>query len=267
MKKFVSVLTLTAMLMTIVTCAAGAEDAGSTATVGTLDEPEDLEFIIDDQVYATIDEIAAECEALTQELDTFDKYAENKDKVDAFYDKVVSATEALCIDLRAYSVDYARLILAHDASNEEKCNLLHHYLCEQILIYYCPQVYDLYETILPVMYDAYFEGIISDANEAVPYSDWSAARSAELSNWSFACSAVLSELSDCCLDIFGFWSELTGRLTQDDVDGARDTTDAFQNDVEELAEKPGHSIVWHVTATSQGGDVVGAGRGDSAMAD
>lgn len=74
------------------------------ASVSGVDE---LSNTVSKDVEDTVSELSKEYEKLKSEIDTFDKYLANTDKVEEFYTKVYETHNALCIRMREYSLQYA----------------------------------------------------------------------------------------------------------------------------------------------------------------
>ena len=61
-----------------------------------------------------------EWEKLKQEVNTYDVYLNEVEKVETYYDKIQSTTEQLCIRLYAYSANCAELILSSSKEYKDK---------------------------------------------------------------------------------------------------------------------------------------------------
>ena len=81
---------------------------------------EDLESRIEEQLANSITSLESRWEALSVEIDTYDKYCDNSEKVSEFYQTVIAETEQMCIMLCEYSAAYARMILDSDMSADDK---------------------------------------------------------------------------------------------------------------------------------------------------
>lgn len=68
---------------------------------------DELNETVSKDVENTIDALKAVYEKVVTDIDTYDKYLENTDEIETFYVKVLADTEALCINMREYSVKYA----------------------------------------------------------------------------------------------------------------------------------------------------------------
>ena len=86
---------------------------------------------------------------LKADIDTYDKYSKNADKIKAFYDNINETHKSLCIRMREYALDYADKIISSNTSNDEKYE-------ELDKLYKI--IYDGGESI----YDGVYDGILSD---------------------------------------------------------------------------------------------------------
>lgn len=188
-------------------------------------------------VEATIAALTAEYETLVAEIDTYDKYLENTDRMETFYEKVLSDTENLCIRMREYSVDYAEVILSSDKSNDDKYDDLDD-LYDCIYDDAGDEIYDgIYDGVLDDMYDDFYDGLLDDAYDNAPYAEWSDARSDEYEWWSDTRSDVYEAWSDFRSDVYEFWPDMRSDLWGDDIERAEGTIKDFQDDIEKLKGK------------------------------
>ena len=121
-----------------------------------------LAEIVATDVEDTIFTLTAEYDKLVADIDTYDKYLENTDRIEAFYAKVFADTQALCIKMREYSVDYAETILSSDNSNDDKYDDFDE-LYDSIYEDAGDEIYDgIYDGILDDMYDDFYDGILGN---------------------------------------------------------------------------------------------------------
>lgn len=202
-----------------------------------------LAEIVATDVEDTIFTLTAEYDKLVADIDTYDKYLENTDRIEAFYAKVFADTQALCIKMREYSVDYAETILSSDNSNDDKYDDFDE-LYDSIYEDAGDEIYDgIYDGILDDMYDDFYDGILDDAYDDTPYDEWSDARSNEYEWWSDTRSDVYEEWSDFRSDVYEFWSDMRSELWSDDIEKAEENIADFQEDIEKLKsnEEPSDS--------------------------
>lgn len=198
-------------------------------TNGTIEE---LNNTVSKDVEDTIAELNEEYEQLKAEINTFDKYLANNNKVESFYTKIYETQNALCIRMRKYSIQYVEIIIASGKSNDEKYDEL-----EELL----NNVYDdagkdiideIYDGVLDDMHDDFYDGIIDDAHDTVDYDVWSDARSDEYDRWSDARSDVYNNWSDYRSDVYNFWSDVRGEIWDDDIKSAEKKIEDFRKDIE-----------------------------------
>ncbi|KMY45976.1 hypothetical protein AC622_18690 [Bacillus sp. FJAT-27916] len=253
MKKIITLLLIFALLLSFAAC--GSEktqnDSENTSTAsqsekntGNDDTDEtgenenkisgELDDIISKDVEDTIAALNVEYEKLVKDIDTYKKYLDNTDRMEAFYEKVYEDTKQLGIRMREYSIAYAELILSSDTSNDDKYD-------EFEKIYDCiyddagDEIYDnIYDGILDDIYDNFYAGILDDAYDNAPYDEWSDARSNEYDLWSDTRSDVYDEWSDTRSDVYDFCSDMRGELWDNDIEKAEDEIKDFKEDVEKL---------------------------------
>lgn len=199
---------------------------------------EELNEAVSTDVENTVSAIKSEYEKLVTEIDTYEKYLENTDKVEAFYKQVCEDTKNLCIRMREYSINYAEAIMASDKSNDDKYKDFEE-LYDCIYDNAGDDIYDeIYDGVLDDIYDDFYDGILDDAyDDGAPYDEWSDARSNEYDWWSDARSDVYDEWSDFRSDVYDFWSDMRSELWDDDIERAEEKIVDFQEDVEKLKNK------------------------------
>ena len=201
------------------------ESALSFTEAESLDE---LIMLISSDVETTLSEITAEYNTLISEIDTFEKYQENVDRIEAFYANTNSSAAQIIARLRGYSSVYAELVLELDMSNDHKYDEL-----EEIynLIYEdaCEEIYDgIYDGVLEDMYDTYYDGVIEDGYDLVAYKVYSELHSDEYDMYSDCRSYVYDEYSDSRSDIYDFYSDVRSDVYGDDIDDAYEEIDDFK---------------------------------------
>lgn len=205
---------------------------------------EELNEVVSTDVDNTISDIKSKYEKLVTEIDTYEKYLENTDKIEAFYKQVYNDIQNLCIRMREYSINYAEAIMASTKSNVDKYK-------DFAELYDCiyddagDDIYDeIYDGILDDIYDDFYDGILDDAyDNGAPYDEWSDARSNEYDWWSNARSDVYDEWSDFRSSVYDFWSDMRSELWDDDVERAVEKIVDFQEDIEKLKNKGTQSNV------------------------
>ena len=201
-------------------------------------EAKDINEVVTADIENTVASIKAEYEKLVTEIDTYDKYLENTEKMEAFYKLICEENRLLCIRMREYSVAYAKEIMASDKSNDEKYDDLDE-LYDCIYDDAGDDIFDeIYDNILDDIFDDFYDGILDDAyDNGAPYAEWSDARSDEYHRWSDARSDVYSAWSDFRSDVYGFWSDMRSALWKDDIEKAEKEIEDFKTDIEKLKSK------------------------------
>ena len=199
---------------------------------------EELDEVVTVDIENTVASIKTEYEKLVMEIDTYDKYLENTEKMEAFYKLVCEENRLLCIRMREYSAAYAKEIMASDKSNDEKYDDLEE-LYDCIYDDAGDDIFDeIYDNILDDIFDDFYDGLLDDAyDNGAPYAEWSDARSDEYHRWSDARSDVYSDWSDFRSDVYGFWSDMRSALWKDDIEKAEKEIEDFQADIEKLKSK------------------------------
>lgn len=197
----------------------------------------ELNEIVSADVENTISTIKSEYEKLVTDIDTYEKYLENTDKVEAFYGQVCEDTRLLCIRMREYSINYAEEIMASDKSRDKYKDFEELYDC--IYDDAGDDIYDeIYDGILDDIYDDFYDGILDDAyDNGASYDEWSNTRSDEYDWWSDARSDVYDEWSDFRSDVYDFWSDMRSELWDDDIERAEEKIVDFREDVEKIKSK------------------------------
>lgn len=195
----------------------------------------ELDKIVSTDIENTISNIKSEYEKLVTDIDTYDKYLKNTDKVQVFYKLVCENTKYLCIRMREYSINYVEEIMASDKSNSDKYKNFND-LYDCIYDDAGDDIYDeIYDGILDDIYDDFYGGILDDAyDNGAPYNEWSDARSDEYDWWSDTRSDVYDEWSDFRSDVYDFWSDMRSELWDDNIDKAKEKIVNFQKDIEKL---------------------------------
>ncbi len=196
----------------------------------------ELDERIDEYATETIDSLKTRWKALSEEVDTYQKYCDNSQKVSDFYKALLSDTEQMCITLMEYSAVYTRMILDSDLPAEKKykaaegiCDNLYNDACDKI-------VKKVYNGILDDMLDYYYNGIIDDEIKKSYTSELSEISSKEYSQWSDTSSEVYSLYSDTSSDVYSLYSDLSAKLYNDDFTGAEKVYNRF---LKKLAKEKG----------------------------
>lgn len=198
---------------------------------------EQLEELIDTDVAETIDAINGKWDSLKSEVNSYDKYLDNVNVVEAFYEGVYDDTRLLCIRLREYAYAYANLIVESDMSFDDMkdaCGEIYDIIYDDA----CGEIYDeIYDNLLDDIYDYYYDGILDDAydnEEYESYEEWSEVLSDEYELWSETLSDVYSEYSDVMNDTYAFYSDLRRELHDEDMEETLEIIGDFKEVISDL---------------------------------
>lgn len=199
-----------------------------------VEELDEFEEYVAADVEEVIDTLWAELDEMSAKIDSYEAYKNNVDMIESFYAETLEHTRVLCIQLREYSLSYAKEIMALDKLTDEKYD-------DMEMIYDCiyedagDDIYDeVYDGVLEEMYDIFYDGILDDAYDTVDYSEWADARLEEYEWWSDTRSDVYEEWSDFRSDVYEFWSDMRSELWSDDVERAEKAMADFEEDIEKL---------------------------------
>lgn len=193
---------------------------------------DELEATVDAHVSECIQALRSEWAGVSQEIDTFEKYVEQIDKVEEFHTYIEDSSNQILVMICEYGVSYAELIMQSDSTSKDKYksfedlkDCIYEDACEQIKD-------DIYDGILNDIKDYYYEGIVNDAKDSVEYGDWADARSDAYSWWADARSEVYSSWSDTRGDIYNFFTDMRSELYSGDIDRANEVLQKFKEKVE-----------------------------------
>ncbi len=206
----------------------------ATDNTGSATGLDELKGLVSKDIEDTFTALTAEYETLVTEIDTFNN--ENTNKIETYYAQILADTKALCIRICEYSVDYAKMILSSDRSNDDKyddLDGLHDYIRFDVDV-------EIREGMgsFGIVNDIkdFYGGIIDDAYDDRPYDDdWHVVKS-DLRHWKTdAWDDIHDTLSFSDAD--DFLSDMKHALSGDDVKKAEDTLDAFQDYIEKIKGK------------------------------
>ena len=84
------------------------------------------------------------------------------------------------------------------------------------------------------MYDIFYDELLDDAYDSVPYEKWFDARTNEYEWWADARSDCYEIWFDTRSDIYEFWFDLRSATYEKDADEVEDIIDDFKEDIAEL---------------------------------
>ena len=210
------------------------DSSENTAEPGTL---EALEANVNKDVENAISALTSEMDTLVADIDSFDKYVENVDRMEAFYTKACTDSSLLGICLMEHSVAYAEFIMNADTDFDDKYDDLDE-LYDVVYEDAGDEFYDgIYEGILDEMYDIFYDELLDDAYDTVSYEKWTDARSNEYEWWADARSDCYEIWLDTRSDIYEFWTDLRSATYEKDAEEAAEIIVDFKEDIEELKIK------------------------------
>lgn len=179
-----------------------------------------MEARIEEHLASTIDSLNTRWEDLAAEIDTYEKYVENAERVSGFYQTVIAETEQMCIMLYEYSAAYARMILDSDLPADDKYDAIEG-INDCLYEDACDEINDeIYEGLLDNMNDYFYEGILNDAQDDVDYSDWYDVCSSEYNQWYDTASEVYGLYYDAASEIYSFYYDMASELYGRDFERA-----------------------------------------------
>lgn len=197
---------------------------------------EELEARIEEHLAATIASLNSQWENLAAEIDTYEKYVENAERVSAFYETVIDETDQMCIMLYEYSAAYARMVLDSDMSADDKYDAIEG-INDCLYEDACDEINDeIYEGLLDDMNDYFYEGILDDAQDDVDYSDWYDVCSDEYNQWYDTASEVYGLYYDAASEIYSFYYDMASELYGRDFERAEKIYERF---LEKIAKAKG----------------------------
>ena len=198
---------------------------------------DELNDIVTMDLEKNVEALVGEYDSLITEIDTYEKFSAETEKIEEFYINTYEKTRELCIKMREYSLDYARLILDSDGDKNDKYDDFEE-LYDVVYDDGGELIYDeIYDGILDDSYDAFYNGILDDAFDNVGYDEWSDACSDEYDRWSDARSDVYDEWSDMRSDVYDFFSDMRSEMWDADFAEAEEIFQEFQEEIVKLKEE------------------------------
>lgn len=178
--------------------------------------------------------LKSEMETLVAEVDSFNKYVENADRMESFYTNVCNDSSLLRICLMEHAVIYAEFIMNSDEDFDDKYDNLDE-LYDIVYEDAGDAFYDsIYDGILEDMYDVFYDELLDDAYDTVPYAEWLNARSNEYEWWLEARSDTYEIWLDTRSDIYEFWLDLRSAAFEKDANEVTEIIDNFKENIENL---------------------------------
>ena len=146
------------------------------------DDEDTLRDAVDSQTEDLKNRLTVQSQTLTSEIDSYDAYKENVDKVEEFYDTVVTETNKTLILLRKDSSAYAAALLASDRDQDDIYNDLDD-IVDDVYDGGCDDISDdIYDGLMDDMRDAFYDGVLDDSDVTDDYDEWSDLSSNEYDN-------------------------------------------------------------------------------------
>lgn len=206
------------------------------ANLSSLTSIEKLEEQIYKDVENTLNKLETQRDKLVSEINSYEQYVGNVDKVKSFYSNSIEETNQLGIRLREYSLKYAQLVLNTKNGYDDK-------YAELKGIYNCiyedagKDMYDIYDDILKEMYDIYYDGILKDAYDLFPYEEWLDVHTEEYKLWLDTSSDVYDIWLDVRSDIYDFGSDIRSEVYDRDEKRIQKKLEKFEDDIIKLKSK------------------------------
>lgn len=192
------------------------------------------ESTVEKDIADTLAALDAEYDQLKNELNTYEAYAQNPDKMEAFYDRVREVNQELGIKMCEYGIAYAEDVVNSEKSFDDKYDALEN-IYDVLYDDAGDDIYDgIYDGILEDMYDDFYDGLLEDAYDTTPYDAWYGKRSNEYDWWSDARSDVYDDWTDFRSDIYDFWSDVRGEMWSNDTERAAKKIEKFRGKVEKM---------------------------------
>lgn len=183
----------------------------------------------------TVEKLKDSNEKIKAKINSYELYKQNIEVIEEYYESVVEEQKNLGIRLREYSVEYANLILKSDKSKYEKYDDLDG-IVKGIYEDACDEEENIYEDITDDLEDAFYSGVINDAQDNVDYGEWSKLGSDEYKNISSLRSELYGDLSDTRSDIYKFYSRLGSEIYGGDYERAEKEVNRFSEKINKMKE-------------------------------
>ncbi len=215
---------------------------------------EEIYTELEKEIDETVAKLFEDMENLGTDIDSYQKYLENVEKIENYYTEIYENTKMLCVRMYEYSLKYAENILASNKTNDEKYNDLE-VIYDNIYNDAGDNIYDLiYDDLFDDMYDLYYDGLFDEAydnKEYSEYSEWLDAHSNEYNMWLDTHSDIYDIWLDTRSDIYDFWLDLRGEIWDDDIERANKIIEDFREDIEKLKEDIDDSYILEKSEKSE----------------
>ena len=203
-------------------------------TLRSATSTEELETVVEEHVSECIQALQNEWKTLSENTDTYEKYASQIDAVEDFHTHIEDSADQLFAMICDYGALYTELVLQSDSSSKDMYDAFEGFkdcIYDDALEMVKDEIYD---DLLDDIKDYYYDGVIKDAKGSIEYSDWSDAHSDAYSLWSDTRSEVYSAWSDTRSEVYSFYSDMRSALYSGDIDSANDELQDFKKKVEKM---------------------------------
>lgn len=230
-KKLLSICLSIAVIFGIIAVFGGC---GTDKSISGADSVEELELIIIKYVEDETTDLNTQLTKLMESVNTYDKYLEKIDEVEAFYEEVCNTSELISIRIREYSVEYAEMLIESDSSTTDLYNDfgdMYDFIDDEV----ADKFYDgILDGIIEDLKDAFYDGVIYDGMNSVSYSEWYEICSEDYALWYDTGSDCYEYCSDMLSDVYSFIANVQIEVLQGDIDGAKEEIADFKEDIEKL---------------------------------
>lgn len=232
MKKITSILLVLVMAFSLASCT--GEEVAQEKQVPKITTIEQLEEIISKDVTDTNAKLVADQETLVANVDTYEKYETNINKVQDFYNQIIKETNDITIRMREYSIIYVEIVMSSDMSYKDKDKAIddmYDLICDDAF----EDIYDgICDDLMEDMYSAFYSGVVEDGYDYVPYKKWSDVLSQAYDMYSDCSSEVYDIWSDASSDIYEFWSDVSSAMWDGDEAEIEDEIKKLKGDIDKL---------------------------------
>ena len=206
---------------------------GEEAQTVDLSDKDSIITNAENSINAEITSLTTEWEGLKKQITSYGTYVTNKEKVEAFYNKVVETNKKVCTMGYQAALDYANAIENSNEEYKEKYDMAKD-INKEIYDDMFDSIQDaLYEDLFDDLQKHMYEGVLDDQDESgVEYDDWYDTRSNEYDEWYDSRSDIYDEWYDSRSDVYDFYYDLSSELYDEDKDGVAKEIGKFKERIE-----------------------------------
>lgn len=184
----------------------------------------------------TVDKLTKKIETLSAEINSYDSYKNNTNKVENLYKEIINEHMNLGIRIRKNCIEYVNLIIKNE-NGFKKINKLFKDVYENIYDDSKHDMYEIYDNVMKKVYKAFYNGVLRKKPDMVEYSEWYNLRSDEYDMWSDSRSTLYDDWSDMSSDVYDFLSDVSSKSYNEDLDGIKKKINKFENKVKQLSSQ------------------------------